>query len=111
MAYAAYTEFFGLLMNPWVAHPQKRDFVVMDITVPSLEADLVRRVLARCTDVGVLRCIPRPSECLARLELHLPVYKVDEVMHCLMECVPSGQIGPIYSWAKHLSRHGLTYGN
>jgi len=111
MAYAAYTEFFGLLISPWATHSQKKDFVVMDITVSSLEAHLVRRVLACCADVGVLRCIPRPSECLARLELHLPAYKVGEVMHCLMECVPSGQIGPIYSWARHLSRHGLTCGN
>jgi hypothetical protein len=111
MAYAAYSEFLGAsLLKPRATARHQPAFVVMDITVPSAEAHQVRRALARCTDTGVLRCVPRPQERLVRLEVHLPPEMVDEVMHCVIECVPCGQIGRICPWDQHLARHGLCHG-
>ena len=110
MAYAAYSEFLGASL-PLQAAPRPRpEFVVMSITVPSTEAHRVRRTLAMCLYAGVLRCIPQPHDSLVLLQVHVCSDQVDEVMHQVIECVPSGQIGRIAPWAEHLARHGVPHG-
>jgi hypothetical protein len=115
MAFAAYCESFGVSTTPpavptsaVVTHLPK--WVVMDVTVPSVDALLVRRALARCPGAGVLRCIPRLDENRVRLEVRLPAHMADEVMHCVMVCVPTGEVGHLLSWRCHLRRHGLNSG-
>lgn len=112
MAYAAYRESFGA--NSFYAPPQERGqtqkLVVLDFTVPSRDAFEVRRLLASCPDTGVVRCVPRPHDSLVRLEIQLPADRVPEVMHILMSCIPSGEMGALISWRRHLTEHGLTHG-
>lgn len=112
MAYAAYRESFGA--NSCYAPPQERGqtkkLVVLDFTVPSRDAFEVRRLLASCPDTGVVRCVPRPHDSLVRLEIQLPADRVPEVMHILMSCIPSGEMGALTSWRRHLTEHGLTHG-
>lgn len=110
MAYAAYSEFLGSSLHR-IAACRKPAFVVMDITVPSLDAWQVRRALAACPGAGILRCVPMPLEHLVHLEVHLPAGRETEVMHCVFGCVPCGQIGRICSWDEHLTHHGLTHGH
>ena len=110
MAYAAYSEFLGASLKPRAVARHQPEFVVMNFTVPSTEALQMRRALARCPGAGVLRCIPRPCVAEVKLEVHLPADRVDEVMRCVIECVPSGQIGCICPWRDHLTRHGLCHG-
>jgi len=31
------------------------------------------------------------------------------VMRRLMACLPSGEMGPLISWRRHLQRHGLNH--
>ncbi|MDB5847803.1 MAG: hypothetical protein JWP29_1555 [Rhodoferax sp.] len=113
MGYAAYKEFLGssLVHAVHLVPRRKPVFVVMDVTVPSLDAWPVRRALAACPGTGILRCVPLPHDHLVHLELHLPQDAVADVMHCLIACVPCGQIGRICSWDEHLSHHGLTHGH
>ena len=115
MAFAAYCETFGMMAN----HPSVRPegaaaylppWVVMDVTVPSCDAVLVRRALARCPGAGVLRCIPRLDENRVRLEVRLPAHTTQAVMYCVMVCVSSGEVGHVLSWLSHLRRHGLNNG-
>ncbi|SFC14707.1 hypothetical protein SAMN05216344_1107 [Polaromonas sp. OV174] len=109
MAYAAYREAFGIS----VVRPESKPgpaWVVLDITVPSGSAALMRRALVRCPGAGILRCIPRLLEQRVRLEVRLPAHRVHEVMHCVMGCVPDGEIGRLASWREHLARHGLDHG-
>lgn len=114
MAFAAYCESFGVPVNlpdqpPVVIHlPQ---WVVMDITVPSVDAMRVRRALAGCPGAGVLRCIPRLDEHRVRLEVRLPAHMTADVLHCVMVCVPTGEVGHLLSWRCHLRRRGLSSGN
>jgi hypothetical protein len=110
MAYAAYSEFLGASSIPRAIARRQPAFVVMDITVPSTEALQVRRALARCPGAGVLRCVPRPHDREVQLEVHLPADRADEVMRCVIDCAPSGQIGRICPWIEHLSRHALRHG-
>jgi hypothetical protein len=108
--YAAYSEFLGSSLAPLM--PCGRlDFVVMDITVPSLDAWQVRRALAACPGAGILRCVPMPHEHQVHLEVHLPAGREADVMHCVIDCVPCGQIGRICTWDEHLTHHHLTHGN
>ncbi len=111
MAYAAYSECYGVLSRLRRPPRQRQAFVVMDITVPSTEALQLRRALARCNGADILRCIPQPHDRLVTLEVHLPIHTTGDVMQCVMVCVPSGQIGRICSWPAHLARHGLAHGN
>lgn len=112
MAYAAYRESFGANHSPALRTVQIRDcqLVVLDLTVPSGEAFRVRRLLAGCTDTGVLRCIPRPRDKLVRLEIQLPADRVQDVLHRVMAKLPSAEIGALTSWQCHLTTHGLTHG-
>ena len=109
MAYAAYRESLGSIASHCVPSPG-RGWVVMDITVPSGDALRVRRALVTCGGAGILRCIPRLDEGRVRLEIRLPAVMTGEVMHCVMGCVPDGEIGHPTSWRSHLRRHGLTHG-
>ncbi|MBA4329173.1 MAG: hypothetical protein C0428_13170 [Polaromonas sp.] len=112
MAYAAYRESFGAYRcdAPSAGREQSRRLVVLDFTVPSSEAFAVRRLLAACPDAGVVRCVPRPHDSLVRLEIQLPAHRVPEVMHLLMNALPSGEVGALTSWQRHLTDHGLTHG-
>jgi len=110
MAYAAYSEFLGASLVPQTPTGHRSEFVVIDITVPSIEAVRVRRAIARCPNAGILRCIPQPHDSLVQLQVHLPADKVDEVMHQVIECVPCGQIGRIAPWSEHLAKHGWPHG-
>ncbi|MFC5521609.1 hypothetical protein [Polaromonas jejuensis] len=108
MAYAAYCESFGAIV-PAAPSPARLKWRVLDVTVQSLHALLVRRALVNCPGTGILRCIPRQEEHLVRLEIRLPAHRADEVMHRIMTCVPDGEIGHLTLWRCHLQRHGLTH--
>ncbi|MDD5324731.1 MAG: hypothetical protein PHR71_05410 [Polaromonas sp.] len=112
MAYAAYRESFGA--NRCYAPPEERGqiqkLVVLDFTIPSGDGFQVRRLLANCPDTGVVRCVPQPHDSWVRLEIQLPADRVTEVMHVLMTCIPSGEIGGLTSWRRHMTEHGLTHG-
>ena len=55
MAYAAYRESIGaVLFSP--APITRPICMVLDVTVPSRDALLVRRALISCPETGVLRC-------------------------------------------------------
>lgn len=113
MAYAAYRE-------PPGATPVVRDatFHVLDVTVASVDACRVRRALAACAGVGVLRCEPLLHAQAAwehaaprvRLMVRLPPSRYAEVLHGVLTCVPDGEIGPLTSWRAHLRRCGVAYG-
>ena len=110
MAYAAYSE----SGNAHVALHlpcQLPHFVVLAVTVPSLQALRVRRALARCPGAGILRCVPQPVDHLARLEVHLPNAMVAAVMQCVRGCVDDSRFGPVRSWTEHMAHHGLTHGH
>ena len=70
---------------------------VLDITVPSLDAFRVRRMLAAFGNAGVLRCIPLPHRKQVRLEIQLPANTVDAVMQLVIGSIPSGEIGALRS--------------
>ena len=115
MAFAAYCETLGMMANRPVVRPNAvitylPPWVVMDVTVPSCDAVLVRRALAHCPGAGVLRCIPQLNENRVRLEVRLPAHTTQTVMQCVMACVPSGEVGHVLSWRSHLRRHGLNSG-
>jgi hypothetical protein len=113
MAYAAYSTYPESLVHAFVASsaleqyaPQRRPvFVVMEIVVPSMEAQRARRALATCRDAGILRCVPMPHDRLVRLEVHLPAACVSDAMHCVMTNVQSGSIGRIRPWEEQLALH------
>ena len=84
--------------------------MVLEVTVPSCEAFRVRRLLADCPHAGVLRCIPKLRDRTVVLEIQLPAERVQDVMHVLMASVPSGEMGALNSWSRHLSSHGMTHG-
>lgn len=114
MAYAAYRESSGALY--FNAQPQPEEcgptdkLMVLDLTVPSCDSFQVRRLLAGCPDTGVVRCVPRPHDSQVRLEIQLPADRVQEVMHVLMTGIPSGELGALTSWRRHLTTHGMTHG-
>lgn len=112
MAYAAYRELLGA--NSAAALPAVHapgcPLVVLDLTVASGEAFRVRRLLAGCPDTGVLRCIPRPQDHLVLLEIQLPADRLQDILHLVMTLIPSGEVGALSSWQRHLRKHGLTHG-
>jgi hypothetical protein len=113
MAYAAYRE-------PPGATPPVREtaFHVLDVTVASVDACRVRRALAACEGVGVLRCEPLLHASAAcehaaprvRLMVRLPLLRYADVLHGVLACVPDGEIGPLTSWRMHLQRCGVAHG-
>jgi hypothetical protein len=117
MAYAAYREPPGAAFS--LASPVGETvFQVLDVTVASVDACRVRRALAACQGVGVLRCEPLLHSAAAwataaprvRLMVRLPLLRYAEVLHCLLECVPDGEIGALTSWRAHLQRCGVAHG-
>lgn len=112
MAYAAYYESFGA--NSSTALPAQPllpgRLMVLDVTVPSCDAFQVRRLLSRCPDTGVLRCVPKPHDRAVLLEVQLPANRVHEVLHLLIERIPAGEVGALKSWQGYLTTHGLTHG-
>ena len=115
MAFAAYCETFGTMANGPAVRPKAvviclPQWVVMDVTVSSCDAVLVRRALAYWPSAGVLRCIPQLNENRVRLEVRLLAHTTQAVMQCVMACVPSGEVGHVLSWRSHLRRHGLNSG-
>ena len=113
MAYAAYREFSGTL--PALEGAQ---FHVLDVTVACTDAMHVRRALARLQDVGIVRCEPiLHAQCACesaaprvRLMVRLPLARYAQVLHSLMEVVPSGEVGHLMGWRAHLARCGLCHG-
>lgn len=113
MAYAAYREHPGVLRAEAAT-----SFVVLDVTVCCADARRVRHAVSRCASAGVVRCEPLlhpggASENDAprvRLMIRLAAPSYAEVLHCLIETVPSGEIGRLLSWRDHLCRCGLCHG-
>lgn len=94
-------------------------FHVLDVTVCCADALRVRRSIAGCAEAGVVRCEPllhaggsheSDAPCV-RLMIRLPLARYAEVLHRLVECVPSGEIGRLVSWREHLVRCGLRHGH
>ena len=118
MAYAAYRYPPGAARDTAGARNPTTVFQVLDITVASTDACAVRRALAGCPGTGVLRCEPllhAHATCSSgtphvRLMVRLPLASYGDVLHCLLECVPDGQIGPLTSWKAHLTRCGIVHG-
>jgi hypothetical protein len=94
-------------------------FYVLDVTVCCADALRVRRSIAACPDAGVVRCEPLLHGCCSqesdapcvRLMIRLPLARYADVLHRLIECVPSGEIGRLVSWRDHLARCGLRHGH
>lgn len=115
MAYAAYREHPGAVREA----PRGASFYVLDVTVACADAVAVRRSVARCPDAGVVRCEPLlhddgTQESIAprvRLMIRLPLARYADLLHRLIDCVPSGEIGRLVSWRAHLARCGLSQGD
>ena len=113
MAYAAYREYPGTLLA--LASAQ---FYVLDVTVACADGLYVRRALGCLRDVGVVRCEPllhihHACESVAprvRLMVRLPLAMYAQVLHSLLEVVPSGEVGQLMAWSDHLARCGLCHG-
>jgi hypothetical protein len=111
MAYAAYSEVFAP-GQPARGGRQAlpAPFAVLAVTVCSLDALRVRRALVDCPGAGIVRCVPQPLGSRVRLEIRLPLARADEVIHRVLDCVPSGEIGRLTPWAGHLAGLGLADG-
>lgn len=115
MAYAAYRD-HGVSTTPRLRDAQPSH--VLDIVVPCTMAGQVRRALARCEGVGVLRCEPlldrlpqAEDEALhVRLVVSLPLARYGEVLHQVLLAAPRGEIGRLLGWRAHLARCGLRHG-
>ena len=121
MAYAAYRENNGVSRGPVATSVTARNataFCVLDVTVACADAACVRRNVALVDDTGVVRCEPLlhddgTQESVAprvRLMIRLPISRYTDLLHRLIECVPSGEIGRLVSWRVHLARCGLRDG-
>ncbi len=53
-----------------------------------------------------MRCAVR-----VRLMIRLPLASYAQVLHGLIEAVPSGEIGRLITWREHLVRRGLCHGH
>lgn len=114
MAYAAYRD------PPGAASVVRETttFHVLDVTVASVDACRVRRALAVCEGVGVLRCEPLLHASAAcehavprvRLMVRLPLSRYADVLHAVLACVPDGELGPLISWPAHLQRCAVAHG-
>lgn len=110
MAYAVFRESLdSIFPGHFAVSPV--EWLVLDVTVPSRDAFLVRRALAGCPDVTILRCIPRLDANLVRVEIKLCSNMKDEVMHRVICGAPGGEVGAFSSWRTHLLRHGLCDGH
>lgn len=113
MAYAPYRDFPGL-----VEATGRTVFQVLDVTVASVDAYRVRRALAACDGVGVVRCEPlrhpgaacRDARPRVRLLVRLPASGYAGVIRCVLACVSDGEIGQRVEWRTHLRRRGLGHG-
>ncbi|WP_326540074.1 hypothetical protein [Pseudorhodoferax sp.] len=113
MAYAAYREHSGVPL-PHCLQPSH----VLDVVVPCTVAGQVRRALARCDGVGVLRCEPlldaqaRADDDVLRVRLvvSLPLSSYGAVLHGVLLAAPCGEIGRLLGWRDHLARCGLRHG-
>jgi hypothetical protein len=91
---------------------------VLDVAVASSDARSVRQLVARCADAGVVHCEPllkerssQESDALrVRLMIRLPLASYAQVLHGLIEAIPSGEIGRLIPWREHLARRGLCHG-
>lgn len=97
MARAVYRQLFPAapFQRPRREASQARALVVLGVTVTSLHAHEVRRVLAAYVSGSVLRCIPHPHGRRVRLELQMPASVVGEVMRDVMRSIPSGELGTV----------------
>ncbi|EJL69375.1 hypothetical protein ACCC97_04490 [Variovorax sp. Varisp85] len=125
MAYAAYREHPGVQRTHAPLNKQGNGrngssaFYVLDVTVCCADALRVRRSIAGCPEAGVVRCEPLLHACSSqesdapcvRLMIRLPLARYADVLHRLIECVPSGEIGRLVSWREHLARCGLRHGH
>lgn len=93
MAYAAWSDCSG--PHAFAAARAPQALVLLEVTVPSLDAYRVRRLLAGFPSAGVLRCVPRLRERLARLQVKLPADAVTPVMQALLDSVICAEIGPV----------------
>ena len=122
MAYAAYREHPGTVRTATASAPtiaaSASTFHVLDVTVACADAVRVRRSIAHCADAGVVRCEPllhdhgtqESTAPRVRLMVRLPLARYAELLHRLIDCVPSGEIGRLVSWREHLRRCGLGHG-
>ncbi len=89
-----------LLGTDAMASPRRapQRFQLMTVTVDACEASLVRRALATCVGVGagavIQRCSPQKDH-RVKLEIRFPAGHSHEVMHEVLESVPSGEVGSI----------------
>ncbi|MET3178504.1 hypothetical protein SAMN05518845_12012 [Variovorax sp. YR750] len=119
MAYAAYREHPGVPRTHVPMNTGSSPFYVLDVTVCCADALRVRRSIAGCPEAGVVRCEPLLHACSSqesdapcvRLMIRLPLGRYADVLHRLIECVPSGEIGRLVSWREHLARCGLRHGH
>ncbi len=122
MAYAAYREHPGAPRTRASMNTGKGNdspFYVLDVTVCCADALRVRRSIAGCPEAGVVRCEPLLHACSSqesdapcvRLMIRLPLARYADVLHRLIECVPSGEVGRLVSWREHLARCGLRHGH
>ncbi|MDM0108713.1 hypothetical protein QTH97_27475 [Variovorax sp. J22R24] len=113
VAYAAYREHSGECRTS-----NATPFHVLDVAVASSDVRSVRELVARCPDAGVVRCEPllsgRSSQendaPRVRLMIRLPLASYAQVLHALIEAIPSGEIGRLVTWRDHLARRGLCHG-
>lgn len=112
MAYAAYCDSYNALApRSLLAQGTQPDkLMVLDVSVPSCEAYLVRRLVHDCPQVGILRCIPKLRDHAVVLEIQLPQNRVQDVMHLLMTAVPSGEMGSLTTWRNHLVKNRMPHG-
>ena len=113
MAYAAYREHPGVVRTGAAT-----GFHVLDVTVACADARRVRQLVACCPATGVVRCEPLLHACSSqestaprvRCMIRLPLAIYAQVLHCLIEAVPSGEIGRLVAWRDPLARCGLRHG-
>jgi hypothetical protein len=113
VAYAAYREH----ASQW-REANFMSFHVLDVVIASSDARSVRQLVARCSDAGVVRCEPLLNERSSqetdaprvRLTIRLPLASYAQVLHELIEAIPSGEIGRLITWRDHLTRRGLCHG-
>ncbi len=120
MAYAAYCDHAVVTKTPSVRNDKNNDgaaqFHVLDVTVSCTDAQQVRRAVALCPGAGVVRChVLLRERCSTseddaprvRLMIRLAQSSYLQVLHALLEAVPTGELGRLVSWRDHLKRCGL----
>ena len=113
VAYAAYREHSGEIRTS-----NATPYHVLDVSVACSDARRVRELVACCADAGVVRCEPLLNERSSqesdaprvRLMIRLPLASYAQVLHGVIEAIPSGEIGRLLTWRDHLARRGLCHG-